>query len=149
MELLRKIRCSHSALRYDFSSFARIQLLTTIRFSSRILARESTFRSEGPPTLILLLRQDKIDHGMLIRWTKGFANPNTENHDVVAMFRQSLEKHVRHDGAVQRFNIDIYADHLECPCDGGRIDVRYNRNAYRVALCEPEDKDCMYLWNRV
>ncbi|PSR84107.1 hypothetical protein PHLCEN_2v5535, partial [Hermanssonia centrifuga] len=36
--------------------------------------------------------QDKIDHGELIRWTKGFGAPNTEGHDVVAMFRKSLEK---------------------------------------------------------
>ena len=40
-------------------------------------------------------RQDRIDHGELIRWTKGFGAPNTEGHDVVAMFRKSLDKHVR------------------------------------------------------
>ncbi|GJE93057.1 hexokinase [Phanerochaete sordida] len=37
--------------------------------------------------------QDKIDHGVLIRWTKGFGAPNTEGHDVVEMFKRSLEKH--------------------------------------------------------
>ncbi|KAG5653172.1 hypothetical protein H0H81_001889, partial [Sphagnurus paluster] len=37
--------------------------------------------------------QDKIDHGVLIRWTKGFGATNTEGHDVAAMFRASLEKH--------------------------------------------------------
>ncbi|KAH9835019.1 hexokinase [Rhodofomes roseus] len=37
--------------------------------------------------------QDRIDHGELIRWTKGFGAPNTEGHDVVAMFRKSLEKY--------------------------------------------------------
>ncbi|KAI0700206.1 hexokinase [Cytidiella melzeri] len=37
--------------------------------------------------------QNAIDHGELIRWTKGFGAPNTEGHDVVAMFRQSLAKH--------------------------------------------------------
>ena len=40
-------------------------------------------------------RQDRIDHGVLIRWTKGFGASNTEGHDVVEMFRKSLAKHVR------------------------------------------------------
>ncbi|KAI0672054.1 hexokinase [Trametes maxima] len=37
--------------------------------------------------------QDRIDHGVLIRWTKGFGAPNTEGHNVVEMFRKSLAKH--------------------------------------------------------
>jgi len=37
--------------------------------------------------------QDRIDHGVLIRWTKGFGAPNTEGQDVAAMFRTSLEKY--------------------------------------------------------
>ncbi|KAI0039975.1 hexokinase [Auriscalpium vulgare] len=37
--------------------------------------------------------QEKIDHGQLIRWTKGFGAPNTEGRDVAAMFRESLRKH--------------------------------------------------------
>ncbi|KAF9531097.1 hexokinase [Crepidotus variabilis] len=37
--------------------------------------------------------QDKIDHGVLIRWTKGFGAANTEGNDVAAMFRKSLEKY--------------------------------------------------------
>ncbi|THH17249.1 hypothetical protein EW146_g3527 [Bondarzewia mesenterica] len=36
--------------------------------------------------------QDRIDHGVLIRWTKGFGAPNTEGHDVAEMFIQSLRK---------------------------------------------------------
>ncbi|KAF8588644.1 hexokinase [Ramaria rubella] len=36
--------------------------------------------------------QERIDHGKLIRWTKGFGAPNTEGRDVAAMFRESLEK---------------------------------------------------------
>ncbi|KAF8182264.1 hexokinase [Mycena galopus ATCC 62051] len=36
--------------------------------------------------------QERIDHGKLIRWTKGFQNPHTEGQDVAAMFRKSLEK---------------------------------------------------------
>jgi hexokinase len=39
--------------------------------------------------------QERIDHGVLIRWTKGFGAPNTEGRDVAAMFRTSLDKHVR------------------------------------------------------
>ncbi|KAF9453400.1 hexokinase [Macrolepiota fuliginosa MF-IS2] len=37
--------------------------------------------------------QNKIDHGVLIRWTKGFGAPNTEGHDVAEMFRTSLAKY--------------------------------------------------------
>ncbi|KAF9477658.1 hexokinase [Pholiota conissans] len=37
--------------------------------------------------------QERIDHGVLIRWTKGFGAANTEGRDVAAMFRQSLEKY--------------------------------------------------------
>ena len=38
--------------------------------------------------------QERIDHGVLIRWTKGFGAPNTEGRDVAAMFRKSIEKRV-------------------------------------------------------
>ncbi|RXW20864.1 hypothetical protein EST38_g5000 [Candolleomyces aberdarensis] len=37
-------------------------------------------------------KQDRIDHGVLIRWTKGFGAANTEGEDVAAMFQKSLEK---------------------------------------------------------
>lgn len=37
--------------------------------------------------------QEKIDHGVLIRWTKGFGAPNTEGNDVAEMFRTSLKAH--------------------------------------------------------
>ncbi|KAF8743553.1 hypothetical protein AX14_002105 [Amanita brunnescens Koide BX004] len=36
--------------------------------------------------------QDRIDHGNLIRWTKGFGAPNTEGHDVAQMLRESINK---------------------------------------------------------
>ncbi|KAL5478628.1 HXK1_3 [Sanghuangporus weigelae] len=36
--------------------------------------------------------QERIDHGVLIRWTKGFGAPNTEGRDVAEMFRKSIEK---------------------------------------------------------
>jgi hypothetical protein len=44
--------------------------------------------------LIEIFRQDRIDHGELIRWTKGFGALNTEGRDVAEMFRQSLLKYV-------------------------------------------------------
>ncbi|THV02243.1 hexokinase [Dendrothele bispora CBS 962.96] len=37
--------------------------------------------------------QNRIDHGELIRWTKGFGAKNTEGRDVGEMFRKSLEKY--------------------------------------------------------
>ncbi|EIM87021.1 hexokinase [Stereum hirsutum FP-91666 SS1] len=37
--------------------------------------------------------QDRIDHGELIRWTKGFGAANTEGRDVAEMFRNSLKKY--------------------------------------------------------
>lgn len=39
--------------------------------------------------------QARIDHGELLRWTKGFGNPNTEGKDVAEMFTNSLKKYVR------------------------------------------------------
>lgn len=36
--------------------------------------------------------QERIEHGELIRWTKGFGAPNVEGHDVGAMFEKSLKK---------------------------------------------------------
>ncbi len=39
--------------------------------------------------------QERIDHGNLIRWTKGFGAPNTEGHDVAHMLRESITKLVR------------------------------------------------------
>lgn len=35
--------------------------------------------------------QERIDHGALIRWTKGFGASNTEGHDVAAMLRKSIK----------------------------------------------------------
>ncbi|GAA6063106.1 hypothetical protein JCM10212_002628 [Sporobolomyces blumeae] len=36
--------------------------------------------------------QEKIDHGVLIRWTKGFGAPGAEGQDCAAMFQKSLDK---------------------------------------------------------
>ena len=38
--------------------------------------------------------QDRIDHGVLLRWTKGFGAPGVEGKDVAALFKDSLEKFV-------------------------------------------------------
>lgn len=40
-------------------------------------------------------RQDRIDHGVLIRWTKGFGAPGAEGKDCAELFKQGLEKYVR------------------------------------------------------
>lgn len=37
--------------------------------------------------------QNKIDHGELIRWTKGFDNPNVEGHDCAGMLRDALRRY--------------------------------------------------------
>lgn len=37
--------------------------------------------------------QERIDHGELIRWTKGFGAPGVEGNDVAALFAKSLEKY--------------------------------------------------------
>ncbi|KAF8624659.1 hypothetical protein AX17_006990 [Amanita inopinata Kibby_2008] len=37
--------------------------------------------------------QSRIDHGVLIRWTKGFGASNTEGHNVAEMFGKSLAKY--------------------------------------------------------
>ena len=52
-------------------------------------------------------RQDRIDHGVLIRWTKGFGAPNTEGNDVAEMFRKSLAKYV---GAIIDRRNDLKVD---------------------------------------
>lgn len=36
--------------------------------------------------------QERIDHGVLMRWTKGFGAPNVEGSDVVDIFRKSLKE---------------------------------------------------------
>ncbi|GAA5949787.1 hypothetical protein JCM10213_006890 [Rhodosporidiobolus nylandii] len=36
--------------------------------------------------------QERIDHGILVRWTKGFGAPGVEGEDCAAMFKKGLEK---------------------------------------------------------
>ncbi|GAA6018246.1 hypothetical protein JCM10207_002882 [Rhodosporidiobolus poonsookiae] len=37
--------------------------------------------------------QERIDHGVLIRWTKGFGAPNAEGYDCAELFKKGLEKY--------------------------------------------------------
>lgn len=37
--------------------------------------------------------QERIDHGILIRWTKGFGAPNVEGQDVGELFKKALKTH--------------------------------------------------------
>ncbi|CCM01376.1 uncharacterized protein FIBRA_03426 [Fibroporia radiculosa] len=67
--------------------------------------------------------QDRIDHGELIRWTKGFGAPNTEGHDVVAMFRKSLSKH----------NVPAEIVALTCDTTGTLIASHYVNPKTRIA----------------
>lgn len=66
-----------------------------VRTSSHIpLSESNVLRGTDPMSTFQDLRQERIDHGRLIRWTKGFGAPNTEGRDVAEMFRHSLEKQV-------------------------------------------------------
>ncbi|KZT08218.1 hexokinase [Laetiporus sulphureus 93-53] len=67
--------------------------------------------------------QDRIDHGKLIRWTKGFGAPNTEGHDVVIMFRKSLQKY--------KVPADVVA--LTCDTTGTLIASHYVNPKTRIA----------------
>ena len=63
--------------------------------SSHTLACKATFLSQADTIeLCSCNSQTKIDHGVLIRWTKGFGALNTEGFDVAEMFRESLAKYV-------------------------------------------------------
>ncbi|EIW69221.1 hypothetical protein TREMEDRAFT_39456 [Tremella mesenterica DSM 1558] len=60
--------------------------------------RETLGRTEEDPILPLGFTfsypcsQLRIDHGVLIRWTKGFGAPNIEGRDVAEMFKDSLKR---------------------------------------------------------
>lgn len=51
------------------------------------------------------VRQDRVDRGTLVTWTKGFDIKGVEGEDVVLQLGQALEKRVSHD--VQRFMRNI------------------------------------------
>ncbi|PFH48937.1 hypothetical protein AMATHDRAFT_64312 [Amanita thiersii Skay4041] len=68
--------------------------------------------------------QSKIDHGVLIRWTKGFGAPNTEGRDVADMFRQSLEK----------FNVPVVLTALINDTTGTLIASHYVNPKTKIAV---------------
>lgn len=77
-------------------------------------------------------RQERIDQGELIRWTKGFGAPNTEGRDVAEMFRQSLRKYVR---LISGHAIThSYATLKATPGAVDSIDQRHNGDSYRISL---------------
>ncbi|PCH36956.1 hexokinase [Wolfiporia cocos MD-104 SS10] len=67
--------------------------------------------------------QNRIDHGELIRWTKGFGAPNTEGHDVVTMFRKSLDK----------FKVSAEIVALTCDTTGTLIASHYVNPKTKIA----------------
>lgn len=85
-------------------------------------------------------RQDKIDHAVLIRWTKGFGAAKVEGQDVAEMFRASLKKYVRRATALSCFP---YAPLLtrrpsqttERPSRFCSFDQRYHWNFNGFSLC--------------
>lgn len=62
--------------------------------------RRSASSSHDP--LMRFRSQERIDHGVLLRWTKGFGASNVEGHDVVAMLEKSLKKFVRSSRVLAR-----------------------------------------------
>lgn len=69
------------------------------------------------------MEQDAIDHGKLVRWTKGFGNPNTEGHDCAEMFRKSLEK----------YNVPIKMTSIINDTTGTLIASNYVSNKTKIA----------------
>ncbi|KAK0549995.1 hexokinase [Tilletia horrida] len=87
---------------------------------------ESVILEENIPlgfTFSYPMEQERINHGRLVRWTKGFGNPNTEGKDVAEMFRKSLEK----------FNVPIKMTSLINDTTGTLIASNYVRKSTRIA----------------
>jgi hexokinase len=77
--------------------------------SFHILARALYVPNDGHTAEAeILSSQDRIDHGVLIRWTKGFGAPNTEGHDVAEMFRKSIKSHVRIPPQFQNLTVEKF-----------------------------------------
>ncbi|MBW0545789.1 hypothetical protein O181_085504 [Austropuccinia psidii MF-1] len=68
--------------------------------------------------------QKRIDHGELLRWTKGFGNPNVEGHDVGEMFSKSLKK----------FNVPIKLNALINDTTGTLIASSYVDPSTRIGV---------------
>jgi len=73
---------------------AALSALIRPSFSVLIPLHVRSFNAPTFPRITRIhLSQERIDHGELIRWTKGFGAPNVEGHDAAAMLRESLKKH--------------------------------------------------------
>ncbi|TIB75574.1 hypothetical protein E3Q23_02339, partial [Wallemia mellicola] len=68
--------------------------------------------------------QDKIEQGVLVRWTKGFGNPNIEGRDVSEMFNKSLK----------RYNCPLSVTALINDTTGTLIASRYTNPQTEVGL---------------
>lgn len=84
--------------------------------------------------------QERIDHAVLIRWTKGFGADNTEGKNVAEMFQHALDRYVRTilPSFVDRNTEDttMFVASTRSPY---RRHQRYDRNAHRLVLRQPED----------
>lgn len=89
--------------------------------------------------------QERIDHGELIRWTKGFGAPNTEGRDVAGMFKKSLEKYVCLSCSFAHRLLSAHPPAIACRAYG--FDQRYYRNSHCIPLCEPQNENCCNLRN--
>jgi hexokinase len=83
-------------------------------------------------------RQERIDHGELIRWTKGFGAPNTEGRDVAAMFRDSLKRYVSFfslfSSQTQPLSVFDTGRTLECAHRTDGAYQRHYRNPHRIVV---------------
>ncbi|KAJ7594963.1 hexokinase [Mycena floridula] len=81
--------------------------------------------------------QERIDHGELIRWTKGFGAGNTEGRDVAAMFRESLAK----------FNLPIELTALINDTTGTLIASHYVNPKTKIAVIFGTGCNAAYMEN--
>ncbi|KAJ3560390.1 hypothetical protein NP233_g10871 [Leucocoprinus birnbaumii] len=97
--------------------------------------------------------QDKIDHGVLIRWTKGFGAPNTEGFDVAEMFRKSLAKYGAFDAFehehLPRTKYDVIVDESSNKPHEQSFEKliagRYLGEILRLVICELIDEGVLFL----
>ncbi|KIY43000.1 hexokinase [Fistulina hepatica ATCC 64428] len=81
--------------------------------------------------------QDRIDHGVLIRWTKGFGALNTEGRDVAEMFKKSLAK----------YNVPVELTALINDTTGTLIASHYVNPTTRVAVIFGTGCNAAYMEN--
>ncbi|KAH8829215.1 hexokinase [Flagelloscypha sp. PMI_526] len=81
--------------------------------------------------------QERIDHGELIRWTKGFSAPNTEGQDVAEMFKKALEK----------FNVPVIMTALINDTTGTLMASRYVNPKTQIAVIFGTGCNAAYMEN--